>query len=82
MGLSVRFVELIMSYTNSCFYLDDHYSTLNDLPQIPEKHFPRLKHAHQSKVEFSKFLDNHQNDFWLICRIKFRFGIDTSSKKE
>ena len=63
-------------------YLDDHYSTLNDLPQIPEKHFPRLKHAHQSKVEFSKFLDNHQNDFWLICRFKFRFGIDTPSKKE
>lgn len=62
-------------------YLDDHYSTLNDLPQIPEKHFLRLKHAHQSKVEFSKFLDYHRNDFWLICRIKFRFGIDIPSKR-
>ena len=63
------------------YYLNSHYNTLSDLPQIPEKHFLRLKHAHQSKVEFSRFLDNHQRDFWLICKIKFRLGIDTFSKK-
>ena len=44
-------------------YLDDHYTALNDLPQIPEKDFASLKHAHQTKVEFSKFLDRHPNDF-------------------
>lgn len=53
-------------------YMDSHFTALNDLPQIPEKHFNRLKHNHQCKVSFSKYLDNHQNDFWLICRIKFR----------
>ena len=54
-------------------YINSHYSSLNELPQIPEKHFNRLKHLHQSKVEMSKFLDTHKNDFWLICKIKFRF---------
>ena len=54
-------------------YIDSHFSSLNDLPQIPEKHFNRLKHLHQTKVEMSKFLDSHRNDFWLICKIKFRF---------
>lgn len=67
-------------------YLDDHYSTLNDLPQIPDKHFARLKHAHQEKVEFSKFLDNHRNEFWLICKLKFRFckkkSIDKTAEKQ
>lgn len=63
-------------------YLNDHYSVLNDLPQIPEKHFLRLKHAHQFKIEFSKFLDNHQNNSWLFCKIKFRFAINSSSKKD
>lgn len=62
-------------------YLDTHYRTLNDLPQIPEKRFTRLKHAHQSKVAFSKFLDSHPNDFWLICKLKFRFGGECTSKK-
>lgn len=54
-------------------YIDSHFSTLNELPQIPEKQFNRLKHLHQSKVEMSKFLDSHRNDYWLICKIKFRF---------
>lgn len=53
-------------------YMDSHFTALNDLPQIPEKHFNRLKHIHQCKVAFSKYLDDHQDDFWLICRIKFR----------
>lgn len=53
-------------------YMDNHFTTLNDLPQIPERHFNRLKHSHQRKVAFSKYLDSHQNDFWLICKIKFR----------
>lgn len=55
-------------------YIDVHFSSLNELPQIPEKHFNRLKHMHQSKVEMSKFLDSHKKDFWIICRIKFRFS--------
>lgn len=53
-------------------YMDNHFTALNDLPQIPERHFNRLKHSHQCKVAFSKYLDDHPNDFWLICRIKFR----------
>ena len=54
-------------------YINEHYDSLNELPQIPEREFNRLKHWHQSKVEMSKFLDTHQNEFWLICKIKFRF---------
>lgn len=55
-------------------YIKEHYKTLNDLPQIPEKHFAKLKHAHLSKVAFSKFLDSHEKDFWIICKIKFHFN--------
>lgn len=54
-------------------YILNHFQSLNDLPQIPEKKFHKLKHHHQSKVEFSKFLDSHPNDFWIICKIKYRF---------
>lgn len=61
-------------------YIEEHYKTLNDLPQIPEKHFARLKHAHQSKVAFSKFLDLHATDFWLVCKLKFRFSKDKTTK--
>jgi len=61
-------------------YIEEHYKTLNDLPQIPEKHFARLKHAHQSKVAFSKFLDAHATDFWLVCKLKFRFSKDKITK--
>jgi len=52
-------------------YIDDHFTTLNELPQIPEKYFNRLKHNHLRKVALSKYVDSHQNDPWLICRIKF-----------
>lgn len=62
-------------------YLNNHYSALNDLPQIPEKHFAHLKHAHQTKVEFSKFLDHHPNDYLWVCRLKFRLGIDCAKQK-
>ncbi|MFB0919923.1 MAG: hypothetical protein QMB62_03435 [Oscillospiraceae bacterium] len=61
-------------------YIDDHFSSLNELPQIPERHFNRLKHLHQSKVEMSKFLDSHRNDYWLICIIKFRFCQNAKKK--
>ncbi len=54
-------------------YINEHYSSLNELPQIPEKQFNKLKHCHQSKIEMSKFLDEHKNDFWLFCKIKFWF---------
>lgn len=63
-------------------YLDDHYTALNDLPQIPEKYFAYLKHAHQTKVEFSKFLDRHPNDFLWVCKLKFRLGIERFRKQE
>ena len=63
-------------------YLDDHYTALNDLPQIPEKYFAYLKHAHQTKVEFSKFLDRHPNDFLWVCKLKFRFRIERFRKLE
>ncbi len=52
-------------------YINSHFSSLNDLPQIPEKHFNRLKHAHQYKIALSKYLDTHQNDLWTIILIKF-----------
>lgn len=61
-------------------YIDSHFGSLNELPQIPEKHFNRLKHLHQSKVEMSKFLDSHRNDFWLMCKIKFRFSHNVNIK--
>lgn len=54
--------------------LDEKMKTLDELPQIPEKHFAKLKHSHKTKVAFSKFLDEHPNDFWLVCKIKFRLG--------
>ena len=63
-------------------YLDDHYAALNDLPQIPEKHFAYLKHAHQTKVEFSRFLDSHPNEFLWVCKLKFRLGIDCCAKRK
>ena len=63
-------------------YLDDHYTALNDLPQIPEKYFAYLKHEHQTKVEFSKFLDRHPNDFLWVCKLKFRFGIESFRKQK
>ena len=63
-------------------YLNDHYTALNDLPQIPEKHFAYLKHAHQTKVEFSKFLDQHPNDFLWVCKLKFRLGINCCTKQK
>ncbi|MGM9523833.1 MAG: hypothetical protein ACI3VU_05415 [Faecousia sp.] len=55
-------------------YFQDNFSELNELVQIPEKDFIKLKHAHQTKVEFSKFLDTHKNDYLWICKLKFRFG--------
>ena len=63
-------------------YLEDHYTALNDLPQIPEKHFASLKHAHQTKVEFSKFLDRHPSDFLWVCKLKFRLGIESFRKQK
>ena len=54
-----------------CSYLNYHYENLNDLPQIPEKNFLKLKHTHQQKVEFSKFLDKHKNEPMIVCKLKF-----------
>ena len=42
----------------------------------------RLKHMHQSKVEMSKFLDSHKKDFWVICRLKFRFSRNADEKRD
>lgn len=55
-------------------YLQKNYTELNDLPQIPEKYFTKLKHKHQTKVEFSKFLDSHKNDYLWVAKLKFRMG--------
>ena len=56
-------------------YLEKNYIALNDLVQIPEASFARLKHAHQRKVEFSRFLDDHRAEPYFVCRLKFLFGI-------
>lgn len=83
LDISLRITEWIaQSITDGevLKYIDIHFSSLNDLPQIPEKHFSRLKHAHQSKVAMSKFLDSHPNDFWLICKIKFRLCSSVNNK--
>lgn len=61
-------------------YIDSHFGSLNELPQIPEKKFSRLKHWHQSKVEMSKFLDSHRNEFWFVCKVKFRFSNNAIKK--
>ena len=55
-------------------YFQNNFSELNELVQIPEKEFTKLKHAHQTKVEFSKFLDTHKKDYLWLCKLKFRFG--------
>lgn len=55
-------------------YFQSSFSELNELAQIPEKEFTKLKHAHQTKVEFSKFLDTHKKDYLWVCKLKFRFG--------
>ena len=63
-------------------YFQENFSEFNELPQIPEKDFVKLKHAHQTKVEFSKFLDTHRRDYLWICKLKFRFGKKDISKQE
>ena len=55
-------------------YIENHYNNLNDLPQIPENEFAKLKHEHQRKIEFSKFLDVHKESCWWCCKIKFLFN--------
>ena len=52
-------------------YLSQLASSLNELPQIPEKKFPKLKHHHVRKVELSKFIDEHKATPWLWCRFLF-----------
>ena len=54
-------------------YIENHYKNLNDLPQIPENEFAKLKHKHQHKIAFSKFLDTHKESCWLCCKIEFLF---------
>ena len=56
-------------------YLEKIFLALNDLVQIPEASFARLKHAHQRKVEFSRFLDDHKAEPFFVCKLKFLFGI-------
>lgn len=56
-------------------YLEKSFLALNDMVQIPEACFARLKHAHQRKVEFSRFLDAHKAEPYIVCRLKFLFGI-------
>ena len=63
-------------------YLSENYLALNALPQIPEKEFSKLKHMHQSKVAFSKYLDEHPKDFYLICRIRFRLSVICKEKTQ
>lgn len=52
-------------------YLDQLASTVNDLPQIPEKYFAKYKHKHVRKKEFSQFIDRHKASPWLWCKILF-----------
>lgn len=30
----------------------------------------------------SKFLDSHKKDFWVICRLKFRFSRNADEKRD
>ena len=55
-------------------YLEKNFLALNDLVQIPEASFAKLKHAHQRKVEFSRFLDAHRAEPYFVCQLKFLFG--------
>ena len=83
LDLSVKIKEWNLNFVTDdvvLTYLDDHFTALNDMPQIPEKYFASLKHAHQTKVEFSKFLDRHPSDFLWVCKLKFRLGIESFRK--
>ena len=54
-------------------YIQNHCQNINNLPQIPENEFAKLKHEHQHKIAFSKFLDTHKESCWYCCKIKFFF---------
>lgn len=53
-------------------YLLNSFKYLGDVIQIPEKKFAKLKHYHQRKIEFSKYLDDHKSDSWFKCKREFR----------
>ena len=52
-------------------YLENNFCGLNDLIQIPEASFAKLKHTHQKKVEFSRYLDDHKEEPFVVCKLKF-----------
>lgn len=54
-------------------YLNETFKNLNNLEQVPENKFHKLKHYHKHKVEFSKFLDDNSRIPYLLCKIKFCF---------
>lgn len=54
-------------------YIREKYRELSEATPIPEKMFHKLKHHHQYKVEFSKFLDKNKSSPWIICKLKFLF---------
>lgn len=62
-------------------YIRDKYKELSEVTSIPEKKFHKLKHHHQAKVEFSKFLDNNKATPWIMCKIKFAFQHKPSEDK-
>ncbi len=65
-------------------YMRTQYIGLNDLVQIPENKFTRLKHHHQHKADFSKFLDKNKRIPYMICILKYCFlnCFDRKKKEE
>ena len=59
-------------------YFQNESEQLALLEQQPmlafEKDFLRLKHKHLAKIDFSKYLDSHHKESWLLCRLKYMFS--------
>ncbi len=49
------------------------YEGLEDIVPIPDRKFTKLKHMHDRKVQFSRFLDSNRMSPWIVCKIRFFF---------
>lgn len=59
--------------TDINLFMENLDDTLKDLATIPENKFHKLKHYHQQKVEYSKFLDSNKSEPWYLCKFKFYY---------
>ena len=55
-------------YNQLVDYIEKQFNTL---PKIPDSKFNHLKYKHNRKVMFSRYLDDHSNYPYLLCKIRF-----------